>query len=167
MEYVFQDLQDLPEGFTCPKERTKPWGTGQAILAAREVLKEPFIVINADDYYGKEAYVKIHDYLVEEHEDTGKLDICMAGFILENTLSDNGSVTRGICSLDENKKTEEGPAVETEDGGLCMLDPKNLVSMNMWGLTPAFLRTLEEGFVEFLKECGPENLKKEYLLCLS
>ena len=176
VEYVFQDLQDLPEGFTCPKERTKPWGTGQAILAAREVLKEPFIVINADDYYGKEAYVKIHDYLVEEHEDTGKLDICMAGFILENTLSDNGSVTRGICSLDENKnlvgiaetynikKTEEGPAVETEDGGLCMLDPKNLVSMNMWGLTPAFLRTLEEGFVEFLKECGPEDLKREYLL---
>ena len=176
VEYVYQDLQDLPEGFACPKERTKPWGTGQAILAAREVLKEPFIVINADDYYGKEAYVKIHDYLVEEHEDTGKLDICMAGFILENTLSDNGSVTRGICSLDENKnlvgiaetynikKTEDGPAVETEDGGLRMLDPKNLVSMNMWGLTPAFLRTLEEGFVEFLKECGPEDLKKEYLL---
>ena len=97
VEYVFQDLHDLPEGFTCPQKRTKPWGTGQAILAAKDVLSEPFIVINADDYYGKEAYVKIHDYLVEEHQDTGKLDICMAGFILENTLSDNGSVTRGIC----------------------------------------------------------------------
>lgn len=176
VEYVFQDLNDLPEGFSCPKERTKPWGTGQAILAAKEVLSEPFIVINADDYYGKEAYVKIHDYLVEEHPDTGKLDVCMAGFILENTLSDNGSVTRGICSLDEHKnlvgiaetyhikKTPQGPAVETEEGNLRMLDPKNLVSMNMWGLTPAFLKTLEEGFVEFLKECRPEDLKKEYLL---
>ena len=100
----------------------------------------------------------------------------MAGFILENTLSDNGSVTRGICSLDDNKnlvgiaetynikKTAKGPAVENEDKSLRMLDPKNLVSMNMWGLTPAFLKTLEEGFVEFLKECGPEDLKKEYLL---
>lgn len=172
VEYVFQDLHDLPEGFTCPQKRTKPWGTGQAILAAKDVLSEPFIVINADDYYGKEAYVKIHDYLVEEHQDTGKLDICMAGFILENTLSDNGSVTRGICSLDDNKnlvgiaetynikKTAKGPAVENEDKSLRMLDPKNLVSMNMWGLTPAFLKTLEEGFVEFLKECGPEDLKK-------
>ena len=176
VEYVFQDLHDLPEGFTCPQKRTKPWGTGQAILAAKDVLSEPFIVINADDYYGKEAYVKIHDYLVEEHQDTGKLDICMAGFILENTLSDNGSVTRGICSLDDNKnlvgiaetynikKTAKGPAVENEDKSLRMLDPKNLVSMNMCGLTPAFLKTLEEGFVEFLKECGPEDLKKEYLL---
>ena len=176
VEYVFQDLHDLPEGFTCPQKRTKPWGTGQAILAAKDVLSEPFIVINADDYYGKEAYVKIHDYLVEEHQDTGKLDICMAGFILENTLSDNGSVTRGICSLDDNKnlvgiaetynikKTAKGPAVENEDKSLRMLDPKNLVSMNMWGLTPSFLKTLEEGFVEFLKECGPEDLKKEYLL---
>ena len=166
VEYVFQDLHDLPEGFTCPQKRTKPWGTGQAILAAKDVLSEPFIVINADDYYGKEAYVKIHDYLVEEHQD----------FILENTLSDNGSVTRGICSLDDNKnlvgiaetynikKTAKGPAVENEDKSLRMLDPKNLVSMNMWGLTPAFLKTLEEGFVEFLKECGPEDLKKEYLL---
>ena len=166
----------FPKALPVRKKRTKPWGTGQAILAAKDVLSEPFIVINADDYYGKEAYVKIHDYLVEEHQDTGKLDICMAGFILENTLSDNGSVTRGICSLDDNKnlvgiaetynikKTAKGPAVENEDKSLRMLDPKNLVSMNMWGLTPAFLKTLEEGFVEFLKECGPEDLKKEYLL---
>lgn len=176
VEYAFQDLNDLPEGFTCPKDRTKPWGTGQAILAAKDVINEPFIVINADDYYGKEAYVKIHDYLVQDRPESGKLDICMAGFILENTLSDNGGVTRGICTLDENKnlvgitetyhitKTPDGPAVEEEDGTSRHLDPKNLVSMNMWGLTPTFMETLEKGFIEFLENCTPEDLKKEYLL---
>lgn len=174
--YAFQDLKDLPEGFTCPPERTKPWGTGHAILAAKDVIEEPFIVINADDYYGKEAFVKIHDYLVQDREDTGKLDVCMAGFILENTLSDNGGVTRGICALDEHKnlvgitetyhimKTEKGPVVKEEDGSERVLDSKNLVSMNMWGLTTSFMDTLEERFVEFLKSCGPEDLKKEYLL---
>lgn len=174
--YAFQDLKDLPEGFTCPPERTKPWGTGHAILAAKDVIEEPFIVINADDYYGKEAFVKIHDYLVQDREDTGKLDVCMAGFILENTLSDNGGVTRGICALDEHKnlvgitetyhimKTEKGPVVKEEDGSERVLDSKNLVSMNMWGLTTSFMDILEERFVEFLKSCGPEDLKKEYLL---
>ena len=92
VEYVYQDIQDLPEGFTCPAERTKPWGTGHAVLAAKKVINEPFVVINADDYYGKEAFVKIHEYLVEDREKTDKMDICMAGFILENTLSDNGGV---------------------------------------------------------------------------
>ena len=177
VEYVFQDLHDLPEGFTCPQKRTKPWGTGQAILAAKDVLSEPFIVINADDYYGKEAYVKIHDYLVEEHQDTGKLDICMAGFILENTLSDNGSVTRGICSLDDNKnlvgiaetynikKTAKGPAVENEDKSLRMLDPKNLVSMNMWGFTRSILDEIKAGFPAFLEKGLKENpMKCEYFL---
>lgn len=174
--YAFQDLKDLPEGFTCPPERTKPWGTGHAILAAKDVIEEPFIVINADDYYGKEAFVKIHDYLVQDREDTGKLDVCMAGFILENTLSDNGGVTRGICALDEHKnlvgitetyhimKTEKGPVVKEEDGSERVLDSKNLVSMNMWGLTTSFMDILEERFAEFLKSCGPEDLKKEYLL---
>ena len=103
VEYVYQDINDLPEGFVCPADRTKPWGTGHAVLAAKKVIQEPFIVINADDYYGKEAFVKIHDYLVEEKPAGNKMDICMAGFILENTLSDNGGVTRGVCALDENK----------------------------------------------------------------
>lgn len=93
--YAFQELDDLPEGFEKPEGRTKPWGTGQAVLCAKDVLTEPFAVINADDYYGKEAYVKVHDYLVSEHPQDGTTHICMAGFRLGNTLSDNGSVTRG------------------------------------------------------------------------
>lgn len=177
VEYVYQDIQDLPEGFTCPSERTKPWGTGHAVLAAKKVINEPFVVINADDYYGKEAFVKIHDYLVEDREKRDKMDICMAGFILENTLSDNGGVTRGICALDEQKKligitetyniqkTEDGPAaVDEETGEKTVLDEKTLVSMNMWGLTPEFLEVLESGFRKFLTDTKPEELKKEYLL---
>ena len=177
VEYVYQDIQDLPEGFTCPAERTKPWGTGHAVLAAKKVIKEPFVVINADDYYGKEAFVKIHEYLTADREKTDKMDICMAGFILENTLSDNGGVTRGICALDEQKKlvgitetyniqkTENGPAaVDEETGEKTALDEKTLVSMNMWGLTPEFLEVLEKGFRKFLAEIKPGELKKEYLL---
>ncbi len=177
VEYVYQDIQDLPEGFTCPAERTKPWGTGHAVLAAKKVIKEPFVVINADDYYGKEAFVKIHEYLTADREKTDKMDICMAGFILENTLSDNGGVTRGICALDEQKKlvgitetyniqkTENRPAaVDEETGEKTALDEKTLVSMNMWGLTPEFLEVLEKGFRKFLAEIKPGELKKEYLL---
>ena len=99
--YAFQSLDDLPEGFEKPADRTKPWGTGQAVLAAKAVLDEPFMVINADDYYGKEAYVKVHDYLVQEQPEDGIHHICMAGFRLGNTLSDNGSVTRGVCHIED------------------------------------------------------------------
>ncbi|MFQ6807583.1 MAG: NDP-sugar synthase [Blautia sp.] len=175
--YVFQDLKDLPEGFTCPTDRTKPWGTGHAVLAAKKAIEEPFVVINADDYYGKEAFVKIHDYLVEEKTESEKMDICMAGFILENTLSDNGGVTRGVCALNENKKlvgieetyniqkTSEGPAaIDEESGEKKALDSQTLVSMNMWGLTPEFLEVLEQGFKEFLAGVKPGDIKKEYLL---
>lgn len=177
VEYVYQDIHDLPAGFTCPADRTKPWGTGQAVLAAKKVIQEPFIVINADDYYGKEAFVKIHDYLVEERTASDRMDICMAGFILENTLSDNGGVTRGVCALDADKKlvgitetynirkTEDGPAaVDEENGTKTALDSQTLVSMNMWGLTPEFLKVLEEGFAEFLAQVKPGEIKKEYLL---
>lgn len=177
VEYVYQDLQDLPEGFTCPVDRTKPWGTGHAILAAKKVITEPFVVINADDYYGKEAFVKIHRYLTEDREKTDKLDICMAGFILKNTLSDNGGVTRGVCALDAGKnligitetyniqKTEDGPvAIDEKTEEKTALDENTLVSMNMWGLTPEFLEVLESGFKKFLEEIKPDDLKKEYLL---
>lgn len=175
VEYAFQELTDLPEGFKKPEDRTKPWGTGQAVLAARKVLDEPFIVINADDYYGKEAYVKVHDYLIHEQPKDGKLHICMAGFRLGNTLSDNGSVTRGICHIENGQltgvtethgivKTEKGACSVDEDGNKQELDMKNLVSMNMWGLTPAFMDTLEKGFVEFLAGVPEGNIKKEYLL---
>ena len=175
--YVYQDLKDLPEGFTCPEDRTKPWGTGQAVLAAKKAVQEPFLVINADDYYGKEAFGKIHDYLVEEKEAGEKMDICMAGFILENTLSDNGGVTRGVCALNPDRKlvgitetyniqkTEEGPAaVDEETGEKNYLDAQTLVSMNMWGFQPEFMEVLEKGFAEFLAGVQPGDIKKEYLL---
>ncbi len=167
-------MKNLPDGFTVPVGRTKPWGTGQAVLAAKELIHEPFAVINADDYYGKEAFVKIHDYLVEHG--TEQYNYCMAGFILENTLSENGGVTRGICQVDENGclvgvketsnivKTEAGAAVDGME-----VDAKSHVSMNMWGLTPEFLDTLETGFVQFLEnlkdsERGMNPQKAEYLL---
>lgn len=175
VEYAFQELEDLPEGFVKPKDRTKPWGTGQAVLAAKKVLNEPFAVINADDYYGKEAYVKVHDYLVQEQPQDGKIHICMAGFRLGNTLSDNGSVTRGICHIENGQltgvtethdifKTATGAESRSGNGETKELDIRDLVSMNMWGLTPDFMETLYSGFVEFLGSLKPEDIKKEYLL---
>ena len=119
VEFVFQDLHNLPEGFTVPEGRVKPWGTGHAVLAAKKVLSEPFAVINADDYYGKEAYVKVHDYLVQDHPQDGPMHICMAGFRLGNTLSDNGSVTRGVCHIEDGKLvgvTETHNIFKTADG---------------------------------------------------
>ena len=175
VEYAFQALEDLPQGFEKPEDRTKPWGTGQAVLAAKKVLSEPFMVINADDYYGKEAYVKVHDYLIQDQPEDGVLHICMAGFRLGNTLSDNGSVTRGICHIENGAlvgvtethdiyKTESGAETRSDDGKATALDVNNLVSMNMWGLTPAFMDALEKGFVEFLTDIQPGDIKKEYLL---
>ena len=164
VEYVFQDINDIPGEL--PEGRTKPWGTGQAILAAKKVIDSPFIVINADDYYGKEGFKAVHEYLVNG----GKS--CMAGFVLKNTLSDNGGVTRGICKMDaQNNLTEVVETkniIKTSDGAEAdgiKIDTESLVSMNMWGLTPAFLETLEEGFKVFFKEEVPENpMKAEYLI---
>ena len=164
VDYAFQDINDIPG--TLPEGRTKPWGTGQAVLAAKKVIKTPFIVINADDYYGKEGFKAVHEYLVNG----GKS--CMAGFVLKNTLSDNGGVTRGICKMDEDYNLTE--VVETknivktaagaEAEGMAV-DVDSLVSMNMWGLTPDFLITLEEGFKEFFEKEVPGNpLKAEYLI---
>lgn len=171
VEYAFQELDYLPEGFSLPEGRTKPWGTGQAVLVCKDILHEPFAVINADDYYGKQAFVAVHDYLVEHAND--KYRYCMAGFILKNTLSDNGGVTRGICKIDEGKKLLD--VVETHDIIKCpegakikgtdqIVDVESYVSMNMWGLTPEFLDVLEKGFVEFLNGLMPEDIKAEYLL---
>ena len=166
VEYVFQELDDLPEGFTKPADRTKPWGTGQAVLAAKKVIKTPFIVINADDYYGREGFKAVHEYLMNG----GKS--CMAGFVLSNTLSDNGGVTRGICKMDENGNlteiVETKNIVKTADGAEAdgvTVDVNSLVSMNMWGLTPEFLDVLEKGFKEFFDKEVPSNpLKAEYLI---
>lgn len=171
VEYAFQSLTDIPEGFNVPEGRKNPWGTGQAVLAARPVINEPFAVINADDYYGKEAFVKLHDYLVN-YSPARPADFCMAGFILKNTLSDNGGVTRGICSVDEGGKltgiVETPNIVKTLDGAEVngvAVDPASNVSMNMWGLTPEFMDVLEKGFKEFFEKDVPINpLKAEYLI---
>lgn len=173
--YAYQEREALPEGVSCPKDRTKPWGTGQAVLACRKVLHEPFAVINADDYYGKEAFVKVHDFLTQYSAEKPNA-YCMAGFILKNTLSENGAVTRGICETNENGyltavhetsgivKTADGAAVET-DGVLTSIDADSCVSMNMWGLTPEFMELLQTGFEEFFKKHSEaELLKVEYLL---
>lgn len=169
--YAFQSLDDVPEGAAVPENRTKPWGTGQAVLAAKDLLREPFVVINADDYYGKEAFVKIHDFLLQ-YDPEKPFDFCMAGFILKNTLSENGGVTRGICQVDENgfltDVVETSDIVKTETGASVngtAVDPESYVSMNMWGLTPEFIPVLEQGFAEFFENTQPSNpLKAEYLL---
>lgn len=167
--YAFQSLQAVPEGVTVPEGRTKPWGTGQAVLSAREQVDCPFAVINADDYYGKEAFVKIHDFLCSERSANA---YCMAGFILENTLSENGGVTRGICQVDDHgyltDVVETRDIIKTADGAAVngvAVDPDSYVSMNMWGLDPAFMDVLENGFREFFRTCAENNpLKAEYLL---
>ena len=174
--YAYQELDDLPAGFTVPEGRTKPWGTGQAILCCKDIVDEPFIVINADDYYGKEAFVKLHDYLINPAPVSEALNFCMAGFILGNTLSDNGSVTRGICHVNSKKhllgvtethdidKTENGAGVPNGTGGFTPIDPKSIVSMNMWGFTPELFDILEKGFSNFLSDITRDGLKAEYLI---
>ena len=175
VEYAYQELNDIPERFLKKTEgRKKPWGTGQAILCCKDVVDEPFLVINADDYYGKEAYREAYAYLTGRKDDNA-YEACMVGFVLKNTLSDNGGVTRGVCKVDEHRmlseiietsnivKTAEGAAVQTEDGAV-PIDVESEVSMNMWGLSPAFFDVLEKGFDVFLEKLDPENLKGEYLL---
>ena len=175
VEYVYQELDALPEGYTCPAERSKPWGTGHAVLSCLGTVKEPFVVINADDYYGKEAFKVTHDFLVKAAEKGSKGEYCMAGFVIGNTLSDNGIVTRGLCQVDAGGnllRVEEMYAIERKGdiaaakngaGEPVEIALNSPVSMNMWGFTPDFLETLENGFVEFLKE-NSENPKAEYLL---
>lgn len=180
VEYAFQELSDLPEGFSVPEGRTKPWGTGQAILACKDIVKEPFLVINADDYYGKTAFKLIHDYLVEEDSQNfsgaNKYRFCMAGFILGNTLSDNGAVTRGVCVIDEHNhligvnetggivKTASGAECEDKNGNIVPVDLENYVSMNMWGFTPDFFKELENRFEKFLAGLKNGDIKSEFLL---
>ena len=170
--YAFQEKEDLPAGFTCPEGRKKPWGTGQAVLSCRGIVNEPFLVINADDYYGKESFRLAHDFLVKNASSKG--NFCMPGFILKNTLSENGAVTRGVCCVENGYLagvTETGGLVHDgtgaaveKDGVKTPIDPSSIVSMNMWALTPDFFDELEAGFVSFLSALAPEDLKAEYLL---
>jgi len=165
VEFAYQDINDLPSGFSCPDGREKPWGTGHAILSANHLVHEPFVVINGDDYYGKESFKVISDYYFR-----GKEQFCMVGFRLENTLSSFGAVTRGVCSV-ENKKLSS--VVETGDlqkkGNIIYsdrdisFDGNELVSMNMWGFTPVLFHHLKEKFIDFLNLHGRE-VKSEFLI---
>ena len=168
--YAFQSLEDLPEGVILPNERKKPWGTGQAILACKNLVNEPFAVINADDYYGKEAFEKIYNFL-KDYNTSESYKFCMSGFILKNTLSDNGGVTRGVCKVDSDNFLKE--IVETKNiikkDNKAFSDDKEMdynsnVSMNMWGFTPEFIELLEVGFKRFFENIEGEELTKEYLL---
>ncbi len=177
VEYAYQELDDLPEGFTVPEGRKKPWGTGQAVLTVKGLVKGPFLVINADDYYGKEGFRLIHDYMVREMKEDGDVyDICMGAFVLANTLSDNGAVTRGVCRVSDEgilenvtetyeiRMTPEGLKAQDEAGNPVSLEPGQPVSMNMWGLPESFLDELEKGFPEFLNSLSDGDIKSEYLL---
>lgn len=175
VEYVYQELDDLPEGYEVPAGRVKPWGTSQAILACKDVVKEPFVIINADDYYGKEAFMKLHEFLISENENKEKMNLAMAGFSLKNTLSENGAVTRGVCVADANgylEKVIETTGIQIVDGKIqCdnaevskWITSDTMVSMNMWAGYPDFLRYIDEGFARFLDTLGENSEKKEYLL---
>lgn len=155
VEYAFQELNDLPEGYTCPADRTKPWGTTHAILSCRDIVKEPFTVINADDYYGKDAFVKIAEFLNEDND-----DYCMVGYRLANTLTENGYVSRGVCEVVDGKlksvteRTKIADCKYTEDDGATWheLAPDTLVSMNFWGFKPDLFGYLDKSFKAFLDE---------------
>ena len=175
--YVFQDLQNIPEGFTVPEGRVKPWGTGHAVLSCIDIVDGPFAVINADDYYGRKAFQVIYDYLAS-HEDDDKYRYTMVGYRLENTVTDNGHVARGICTTNEAggliaihertriEKHADGIAYTEDEGATWTTVPGNtLVSMNMWGFTESILKELQKHFPAFLEKGIRENpLKCEYFL---
>ena len=175
--YVFQDLHNIPQGFEVPEGRVKPWGTAHAVLSCIDEVDGPFAVINADDYYGRDAFQKIYDYL-STHEDDDKYRYTMVGYQLENTLTENGHVSRGVCELNESselvsvtertriEKKEGGAAYTEDDGATWITLPKNsIVSMNMWGFTASFLQEIKNGFPAFLEEGLQANpMKCEYYL---
>ena len=178
IRYAFQEIETVPAGYQIPAERTKPWGTSHAVLCAREQIgNAPFAVINADDYYGKSAYKVIYDYLVSA-TDADTYDFCMVGYQLGKTVTENGSVARGICTTNENgylTQVVERTRIEKYDGGIHFTEdggeswtevaPETPVSMNMWGFTPAFLEEAGVRFPEFLAVDVPKNpAKAEYFL---
>ena len=165
VEFAFQDLNDLPDEFTCPEGREKPWGTGHAILSARNVINEPFVAINGDDFYGRESFKVVADYYRK-----GANSFSMVAFKLDKTLSSFGGVTRGLCTVNDEKLNTviETADLEKTDYGVSSnrdieLDGSEPVSMNVWGFTPILFKYLEEKFVEFLSENGTE-MKSEYLI---
>ena len=177
IRYAYQELDKLPEGYSVPEGRTKPWGTSHAVLCAKEAIDgAPFAVINADDYYGKSAFKTIYDALCKA-EDTDRFDYCMVGYEVGKTVTEHGSVARGVCYTDENgylTEVIERTRIEKYDGGIHFtedgenwveLTEDTIVSMNMWGFTPSFLEEIERGFAAFLDNAFKTNpLKGEYFL---
>lgn len=178
VKYAFQELNDLPEGYTVPEKRTKPWGTAHAILAARKVVDGPFAVINADDYYGPDAFKKIYDYLDSNRDTDDCMEFCMVGYLLGNTVTEHGHVARGVCTEDDAqflKAVVERTHIEkdgtdarfTEDGGATWtsLPGDTIVSMNLWGLSEGFMKEAWNRFPVFLEKALKENPEKgEYFL---
>ena len=162
VEYVFQELDNLPAGFKVPEGREKPWGTNHAILMAKDAIKEPFAVINADDFYGADAFKVMGDYLRGLEGKKG--DYCMVGYRLVNTLSENGTVSRGVCNERTSiGRTANGIEYKDDDGSMHPLPADATVSMNLFGFTPDYFAESEKLFVEFLKERGTE-MKSEYYI---
>ena len=170
VKYVYQELDALPEGFSVPEGRKKPWGTAHAILTCLGTVEAPFAVINADDYYGANAFTKIYDFL-KNAEDDEKYHYAMVGYKIKNTVTEQGTVSRGICSKDENglltevvERTKigirDGEIYYTEDGVDTVLDPESIVSMNLWGFTPSYIEECSKRFAAFLTENLPKNPEK-------
>ena len=175
--YAFQEIQDIPEQYREQfAKREKPWGTGQAILCCRDVVTTPFLVINADDYYGREAFSEAYEYLTKPVAQSEKMEVCMVSFVLKNTLSENGGVTRGVCMVDQDgmlsdirethgiEKRNNQAVVTGEGSQEYEIDVESPVSMNMWGLAPDIFDVLAVRFEAFLKNIDETNLKSEYLL---
>ena len=177
VEYVYQELDKVPEGFEVPEERVKPWGTGHAILCCKDVVNEPFAVINADDYYGKQAFQEIYNQLTSQGDDE-KYQYAMVGYELVNTMTDHGHVARGVCATDDQgrlvdihertrieKRGDHGAYTEDDGATWVTLPGDTVVSMNLWGFTPSILEELDRRFASFLDREVPSNpLKCEYFL---
>jgi len=174
VEYVFQEIDKVPEGFQIPAERTKPWGTAHAILMAKDIIHEPFAVINGDDFYGAGAFKTMADYLVSLNPDTQN-QYSLVGYQVGNTMSEHGSVSRGICLADDNEflvsvtertniqYTQGGIAYTDSEGNFVFLDPQTLVSMNFWGFTPEYFKQTGPMFIEFLKANGNSPKAEFYI----
>ena len=170
VRYVYQELDKLPEGFSVPDGRRKPWGTAHAIACCLGTVDAPFAVINADDYYGAHAFEKMYNFL-KNTNDEGKYHYAMVGYLIKNTVTEQGTVSRGVCESDENSMltgivertkigTRNGAIYFTEDGVDYDLDPDTIVSMNLWGFTPSYIEECNKRFASFLSENLPKNPEK-------
>lgn len=170
VKYVFQEIDKLPEGYSIPEGRKKPWGTAHALMCCLGTVDAPFAVINADDYYGAHAFEKIYQFLKNTNDD-GKYHYAMVGYRIKNTVTEQGTVSRGVCSYEDGMLTEivertkigirpDGNIYYTEDGNDTDLDPDTLVSMNLWGFTPSYLEECSKRFPKFLDENVPKNPEK-------